>query len=89
MRSGGYAIGEELPLRVRRGGLADERCCLRGVVRLELGGTCFQLSCRRAARPKRRVDAEQELIGDGGELGGPLEAVGELRAPRRTGDLGL
>jgi len=46
--------------------------------------------CRDAGgRPKRRIDLEQELIGDGSELGGPLEAVGELRAPRREGDFAL
>ena len=53
------------------------------------GRPILELGRRRAARPKRRVDLEQLVVGHAGELGGPIEVVGELPAARRAGDLGL
>ena len=70
--------GASAPRTPRRPRGRTLRVCTASYV-VESGRPRFQLGCRRAARPKRRVDLEQELVGDGSELGGPLEVVGELR----------
>ena len=53
------------------------------------GSPLLQLGGGGAARTQRRVDLEQQLVGDRSELRGALEALRELRPARRERDRGL
>ena len=80
------AIRREPSFRVRGDGLAHEGRSPRRPELLESHRPGLELGRGRSARPERGVDREQLAVGNGGQLGGPLEAVGELGAARRPGD---
>ncbi len=70
--------------------LADERRNARGaVLPFEARRPRLELCGARPARPERRVDLEDDVVGNGGQLGRSLQALGELPASVRPGDFRL
>ncbi len=82
-------IGEEPSFRVRAGGFPHEVGRASGSVGLELRGPVLELRGRGPTRAKSRVDSEQEVVWNGGELGGAFQARREWYSPCGAGDLGL
>ena len=80
------AIRREPSCLVRGDGLPHEGRIPRRPERLESHRPGLELGRGRPPGPERGVDREQLVVGNGGQLGGALEAVGELGAARRPGD---